>query len=342
LADSIREALTSAFSAAEQEAEDTNLSAPAPEPVSDPTPTTATAAPVGGGEPAVQSPGGDGRRPAAAPTAAKPAAASPPTGATPAERAPASWKAEEKAAWNTVPPAARAAIIRREQETQRVLSTTADARNLQRDFQQAIQPFMPLMEAHGVAPIPAIRALLEMRAQMEVGTKEQKAQLFSNLVRQFGVDIPALDGYLSQSHGQAPAAPPPRLDPRSIPELAPLFSLAEQVTTAQAAKLDSAFEPIESLPHYEAVRETMADLLEASAMRGKPLSLQKAYDVAVSMDSSLAGTPAATPPTTSEAAAILARSRKAASSVAGAPRTAPGTKPTDRRAQIEAAFDAVG
>jgi hypothetical protein len=243
-----------------------------------------------------------------------------------------------------VPASARAAIIRREQETQRVLSTTADARRLQSDFQQAIHPFVPLMEAHGVAPIPAITALLEMRAALEIGSKEQKAQLVSNLVRQFGVDIEALDGFLSNSHGQQPTAPAPRIDPRGIPELAPLFSLAEQVTAAQAAKLDQQFEPIEALPHYEAVRDVMADLLESAATRGKTLTLQKAYDIAVASDPALAGTPATatTTTSTSEAAAILARSRKAASTTAGAPKTSPTAKPTDRRAQIEAAWENIG
>lgn len=347
MADSIREALTSAFSAAERD-EETNSTAAAPEPGVETKTDTATAEPVGGGQPADSPTHGKSSLPVS--TAGKPAAiaaAGPvtaPASAAPVnDRAPASWKAEEKAAWATVPQQARAAIMRREQETQRVLSATADARRLQSDFQQAIHPFMPLMEAHGVAPIPAIVGLLQMRAALEVGSKEQKAQLVSNLVRQFGVDINALDGFLSSSHGQPPVAPPTRVDPRSIPELAPLFSLAEQVSAAQAAKLDTQFEPIEKLPHYETVRETMADLMEAAAMRGKTMTLQNAYNLACGLDPALAGTQptAGNTTSTSEAAAILARSRKAASSVAGAPKTSPTAKPTDRRAQIEAAFDQV-
>lgn len=350
MADSIREALTSAFSAAENEEEE-NSSTTGAEPVVETRQDTAVAEPVGGGEPVekpvVGGPAAQARAAAEAAAAAKPAvstAASPPVTAPVADKAPASWKAEEKAAWATVPASARAAIMRREQETQRVLSGSADARRLQAEFQQTIHPFMPLMESHGIAPIPAIKGLLEMRAALEIGTKEQKAQLVSNLVRQFGVDIEALDGFLSNSHGQPIAQPAPRVDPRSIPELAPLFSLAEQVTAAQTAKLDAQFEPIEQLPHYETVRETMADLMETAANRGKSMTLQQAYNLACGMDPALAGTPAttSTTPTTSEAAAILARSRKAASSVAGAPRTSPTAKPTDRRSQIEAAFESVG
>jgi len=342
--------LTSAFSAAEKDEENTGTTGS--EPVVEPKQDTAVAEPVGGGTLTVETPNPADVRKVQTVTGSKPTAASPPSttpAATPAapvvgDKAPASWKAEEKAAWATVPASARAAIVRREQETQRVLSGSAQARKLEADFQKAIHPFTPLMEAHGIAPIPAIESLLQMRAALEVGTKEQKAQLVSNLVRQFGVDIETLDGLLSASHGQPVAQPQPRIDPRGIPELAPLFSLAEQVTAAQAAKLEAQFEPIESLPHYEAVREMMADLLEAAATRGKSMTLQSAYNLAVQADPALAGTqPVATTTTsTSEAAAILARSRKAASTTAGAPKTSPTAKPTDRRAQIEAAFDSVG
>lgn len=341
MADSIREALTSAFSAAEEEAgvTDTGTTPTPAEPVSHTSHDTT----VGGGTPAE---GDKGTPTTVTATPAEIAAAktkpgtAAPTG-TPAERAPASWKAEEKAAWNTVSPIARAAIMRREAETQRVLSVSADARRHQGEFQQAIAPFMPLMEHHGIAPIPAITSLLQMRAALEVGTKEQKAQLVSNLVRQFGVDIEALDGFLAGSHGQRPEQPAPRFDPRSVPEFAPLFQLAEQFTAAQSAKLDKQFETVETLPHYEAVRQDMADLLETYAARGKILTLEQAYNIAAQA-SGLEAAPASKPTSTSEAAAILARSRRAASTTAGAPRSSPGTPPTDRRSQIEAAFDQVG
>lgn len=341
MADSIRDALTSAFAAAEEEANTEAGGTSTPEPTS--TPNTSQDTTVGGGEPVNNEPAPTpASKPTAGQPAGKPATSAQQPAATPAERAPASWKAEEKAAWATVPPAARAAIMRREQETQRVLSVSADARRHQADFQAAIQPFMPLMEHHGIAPIPAITSLLQMRASLEVGTKEQKAQLVSNLVRQFGVDIEALDGFLAGSHGQRPETPAPRFDPRSVPEFAPLFQLAEQFTAAQSAKLDKQFETVESLPHYEAVRQDMADLLETYAARGKILTLEQAYNIAAQANG-LETVPAAGKPTsTSEAAAILARSRKAASTTAGAPRQSPTAPPTDRRSQIEAAFDQAG
>lgn len=356
MADSIREALTQAFTEAEKDAgnEPTSTTSPATEPVQEPVKAdTATQPPVGDGKPA-----GEVAQQSTTPAAKAPVTPAtdkqatavatdktqPPAAVQPNDKAPASWKAEEKAAWATVPAPARAAIMRREQETQRVLSVSAEARKLQSDFQQIVHPFIPLMEHHGVQPLQAITTLLHIRGALEVGTPDQKAAIMANLIHQFGIDITKLDERLVSGK---PAVnmdnPQPRIDPRTIPEFAPLFGLAEQVKAAQAAKLDQQFEEIEALPHYEAVRADMADIMESFANRGKTITLKKAYELAVSADPELApvtATPAAT--SVSDAAAILARSRGAASSVAGAPKTSPTAKPTDRRSQIEAAFAAVG
>lgn len=350
MADSIREALTQAFTAAEQDPTETVTPVATTEPVVEtPKTDTATAQPVGDDQPVI-APSKDTPKPtlaegikAAVEPAKQPVVTPPVVAPQPNDKAPASWKAEEKAAWATVPATARAAIMRREQETQRVLSVSAEARKLQQDFQQIVHPFIPLMEHHGVQPLQAITTLLHIRGALEVGDPDQKAAIMANLIKQFGVDIGKLDERLVSGKSVNIDQQPARIDPRTIPEFAPLFGLAEQVKAAQAAKLDSQFGEIEALPHYEAVRQDMADIMESFAHRGKTITLKKAYDLAVAADSELAPVTAAPAQTTvSDAAAILARSRGAASSVAGAPKTSPTAKPTDRRSQIEAAFAAVG
>lgn len=336
MADSIRDALTQAFADDEKDTATPAVEATATPEIKPEVTITDPAAPV------IGKPGDDTgkEKPVSAPTdkPAVSATADKPAVAPVADAAPASWKAAEKASWASISPEGKAAIIRREQETQRALSASAGARKFSDGFEKQIQPFRPLLDAYGVKePMQAIVPLLQVRAALEIGTDEQKAELISNLVYQFGVDINKLDGYLSKGpRAQAPAAP--TFDPRSMPELAPIFAIAEQFKTAQDAKIDKAIGEVSSLPEFETMREEIADVLDMAATRGRSMTIKDAYDVVARMHGLIAA-PAAAQPTTSQAAAILARSRKAATSVAGAPKGSPGAKPTSLRDTIVAAMD---
>jgi hypothetical protein len=344
VADSIREALTQAFEA-DPSVNETPAAAPVTETPAPVTPTESIA------DPAAAVIGGKPETPAkpAAP-AAKPAAVAPKPGATEQAppvvgaptTAPASWKMGEKKFWDQLPAEAKAAVQRRELETQRALSTSADARRHQETFQKVMHPYQPMLDAYGVKnPIDALVPLMQTRAALEVGTPDQKAQLIANLVHQFKIDITKLDGYLvSGPQAQLPIQQQqqPSFDPRSIPELAPLFQIAEQYKSAQAAKVDSAIEEVSSLPNFEDLREDMADILDLAASKGRSLTIKQAYDQAALM-AGLSPSPVTAQPNVSEAAAIMARSRRAASSVAGAPKGGTGTPSTTLRGAIEAAME---
>ena len=93
-------------------------------------------------------------------------------------------------------------------------------------------------------------------------------------------------------------------------------------------------------PHFEAVRETMADLLQIDAAKINPsLTIESAYNKAVKMMDLDADTIARN--AAAEANAKAQRALKASKSISGAPRTAMLGSPTstDRRAIIEAAFN---
>jgi hypothetical protein len=338
VADSIREALTQAFAA-----EDKEVPTPAPAAVAAPVVEPAPAVEPAVTEPTdavIGKPGVDVGKvtPVVAPAPDKAVTAVTPAVVAPIPP-PASWKAAEKVFWDKIPPEARAAVMRREQETQRALSTSADARKLQQNFAATMAPFEPLLQAYGVKdPLTAILPLMQTRAALEVGTPEQKAQLIANLVYQFGIDITKLDGYLVNGPQQQVPTPQP-IDPHSIPELAPLFQIAEQFKSAQAAKVDAAIEEVSALPHFEELREEMADILDLAAQRGRSLTIKEAYDHAARLAGVAPSVPAAATPDVSQAAAILARSRRAASSVAGAPKGSTGAKPTSLRDTIAAAME---
>ena len=344
----MREALTAAYDKHAAEAEEAApvqeqiKEAPAPEAAPEKVESAATEAPT----PPVKD-GGEKSPPAAsAPLAAGAAQVPAPQTAAPAVAAkpPRSWSAEAKAAFAALPEPVKQDVLRREKEISQGLEHAAPARKHYEAFSEVVKPFQPLFDAYGVQdPLPAIRELLTARATLEIGSPEQKAQFIANLVHEFGVDVTALDNFLVKRgpvQPFQPARPVQRPDYRQDPALAPLYAMAEQVKAAQAAKAEAAVEAAAALPHFEEVREDMADVIESFAAAGKSISIESAYKRALAMNPDLEPAPAASPQITkSQAAAILA-SRNAASSISGTPRTGAKPTPTDRRSQIEAAWEA--
>lgn len=338
MADSIREALTAAFDQAEKT--DTESSGPAEDSTetTDAPPSTETvdAAPstetppegASGGE-TISDKGGSA--PPAAPAA-------------PEQPAPASWSNEEREAWAAVPPKARAAIQRREQEMNRALRAAAPNRQRLEAIDKSVEPYKPLLERYGVSLEQVLPPLLATRAALEVGTPEQKATLVANLCGDFGIDLELLDSALAgryqggqpQVRMQAPQLP----DLSQNPQLAPVFALVEQFKAAQTERAQQALQAVSSDPHYEEVRFTMADLIEIAKRNGKTMDLTTALELAKRAHGFAVAPPA---PSVSDAARTLAAARNAAASVSGAPKPTPPRKPGEGslRDELEANFAAV-
>lgn len=340
MADSIRDALTAAY----DEAEKTDTTVPETDPVietSAPTEdakvvettddATSTETPPEGasGDKSTSDKGGS------APTGTPPA---------PEQHAPASWSNEERAAWATVPPKAREAIMRREQEMNRSLRVSATARQRVEAIDQSVAPYKPLLEKYGVSLEQVLPPLLATRAALEVGTPEQKATLVANLCADFGLDLELLDTALAGRYqgGQAPqrVAAPQLPDLSQNPQLAPIFALAAQFQAAQTEKAQQAIQAVSADPHYDEVRFTMADLIEIAKRNGKTMDLPTALELAKRAHGFAVAPPA---PSVSDAARTLAAARNAAASVSGAPKPTPARKPGEGslRDELNANFAAV-
>ena len=343
MADSMREALSAAFDkhAAEDETSPTDTAqaaeaAPTAEPQIDSTPDPKVEAPPS------EKKAGDETPPATGAAATQPAAATPvPVPAAPPAKPPRSWSAEAKAAFAALPEPVKQDVLRREKEISQGLEVAAPARKHYEAFNEVVRPFQPLFDAYGVRdPLPVVRELLTARATLEIGTPEQKAAFLANIIHDYGIDIQTLDNLLVQRGPVQPFRPAPaqRLpDFRSIPELAPLFALAERAKEAVYEKAEAGVEAAAALPHFEDLRDDIADIIEHAHQRGKTLSIEQAHKAALALNGLEAA--AAVPQISkSQAAAILA-SRNAASSVSGAPRTGTTVAPNDRRGQLAAAWD---
>lgn len=266
------------------------------------------------------------------------------------ERAPKSWgTAEARNAWKHVPLAAREEIIRRERETSRVLGENAQRVQVAKQFMETIRPYEARIRSTGLDPIRAVDELMKADHILSTANQSKKAALVAQIIKEYGVDIAELDNVLA---GQPSADP---VQERVEQLVAQRLSPFEQFVKAQAqAEMNrrqaEQFQTVQTVqqmaqdarfPHFESVREVMADMIEAAGNRGVALSLEDAYKRAVAIDPRLSS--AAPMQGQSAAAQANARAQKALNasvSVAGAPNGGPSAlKPgADLRSTIEAAF----
>lgn len=273
-----------------------------------------------------------------------------------ADEAPHSWKAPLKAKWATVDPEVQAEIQRREREITRTLTETSNERQLASKVREVISPYSQRFQALNIHPLQAIQNLLQADLQLTTGNKHTRASLVAKLIKDYDVDIRELDEVLSGQTSPA-ATEEARIQRLLDQQLAPV---RQQLTTYQqrelaaqqeqeaalAQEIDAAATNRKDYPHFEAVRESMADIIEISARRGVTLDLKTAYNRAVASDPQLAAQLESVRQAEAlKAAATKAqRAKNASSSVNGSPTSAVPrvTDTTDRRATISAAFDAHG
>lgn len=264
------------------------------------------------------------------------------------DRAPASWKKEAKGEWAALPLQARQEIHRREMEVQRVLNETAPIRQEIQQFREIVTPYMARIQSLGVTPHQAVGELLKADYLLASGSPQQKAVFIDKLLQDYNVDIAELDSVISRRLGGQPQPQPQGFDPNQISQLvqqqlqqalAPIYQQRqqqEQQIVQQAAMTVEQMALDPKYPHFEAVREDMADLMELNSRRGIYISVEQAYNKAVGMNPELSAMQQATQLNQS-----ARRAAAAAVSVSGAP--AGGGQQThvttgDLRADIEAAF----
>ena len=311
---------------------------------------------------------------APAPTepAAPEAQAQPVTPPAPAGKPPQSWTPAAREEWSKLPATVQKEVLRREHQMQQRLSESAPEVKLAQDFKSAYAPFEAMIRAEGGEPLAAVRSLLQTAAAFRMGAPAAKAQLWLGMADQFGIPVDEaaianliqtrrldiarlaahLDGKAPQGAPAQPQQATPPLDPNALmAQIEQRFQqrLAEQARTAAQQRAASEFESFVADPaneFAEDVQDTMADLIEMAARRGKALSYQEAYQRALAdpehshIQDILRQREAAQKATAPEQVAATRRAQVAASSVrsqpaGAAPSAAP--QPTDLRAQLEAA-----
>ena len=275
------------------------------------------------------------------------------------DKPPQSWKSPQKAKWGALDPDVRQEVLRRERETTQVLNDSAQARQVAQGFQQAIQPYMARIQSQRINPIQAVAQLLSADHTLSTAPKHQRAAFMAKLIQDYDIDIVALDAAIT---GKEPPDPvDSRVEQLLQQRLQPFQQFmqqqeaarlaAEQATGQELAQtVEQMTQDTVKYPHFEEVRETMADLIEIGVKRGQHISIETAYNRAVAMDPTISQELAARTAEQAlkaKAAALNKRAQRAVNasvSVGGAPSGQISGTPnaSDRRATIAAAFDAAG
>lgn len=242
--------------------------------------------------------------------------------------------------WTKLPPEAQKDMVRWERETQRIIRETADVRERDKRWQQALAPYEPMLRGQNLDPVQFTGSLYQTVAALATAPQATKAQVLTQIIKTYGVDIQELDRALSGQMGEQPQAsqhqPQQQFrDPRLDQILAMRQHQIEQDATAQIST-------IEGEEFFSDVKMVMADILDNAARQGVSIPLKEVYnracwatpDVAEVLMQRQAARQAASPNGPTQ------RARMAASSVKPSPAAVPGTPAADdTRSAVAAAFD---
>lgn len=316
-----------------------------------------------GGQPG---PAGDGQRapgkadgsPAekAGPEGAKPAAPATPAAnapgqpvgkpATPQElKAPSQWKPQVREKWNTIPREVQEEILRRENDSLRLIGSVGQKIKFADDVGRHLAPFAERLQSQNIPPQEFLGDVFSTVKSLATGTMEEKAAVVSNIIQSYGIDLRVLDTVLSQRL----SAPPPSPEVIQARQLAARAQavLQQQAQGSQEQARMAASQTLAQFgadpknEFFEDVRDMMADLLQA----GRATSLDEAYTACIwaHPDTRKILLQREAEQRVSSRGQRAQQARRASSSVHGAPLHSGGVSARNPKASlretIEAAFD---
>lgn len=212
--------------------------------------------------------------PAATETTDQPEATAAPEPAQPVIEAPASWSAEKKAIWATLPPEAREYIAQRESDAHKAISEKGARAKLADELEAAVGDYKTALIAdHGSLP-RAVNTLVNIA--MQAGA--DPAAFVRWFSQQHRLDLAQLAGVQGQAQ-----APQDQRYTAVEQEVATLKQQLEQQQMAVTSSTIQAFAEAKDAsgkpmrPHFNAVREEMGRLMQA----GIAETLDAAYAKAI-------------------------------------------------------------
>jgi hypothetical protein len=166
----------------------------------------------------------------------------------------------------------------RESEYKKGVSTYKAEADRARSYEEAIAPFAPELQRRGIEPTQYIQNLARADQILTNAPYEQKVQLFQRLAADYGIQL--------GGNGQAQ-----QLDPYTQQLMNQLNQVNQEVSSIKGRfaqeenqrlmnEIEKYRSDVEKYPHFDVVREEMAQLLEL----GKAQDLETAYKKAVRMN----------------------------------------------------------
>jgi hypothetical protein len=193
---------------------------------------------------------------------------------------PSSWKKEYWDAYQKLDPQLADYIAQREQQFASGVSTYKQEAERAKELWEAITPFQEDLNRYNIQPGTWIRNLGQAHQMLAKGTPEQKISMFQKLAQDYNVplhsvqtgQVDPITQYVSPLHEQV----------RQLQ--GQLSSWQQQQEQREQQKLQSEIQQFAvSHPHYEAVREQMAGLLQS----GMAQDLEDAYTKATRLNDEL-------------------------------------------------------
>ena len=205
---------------------------------------------------------------------------------------PTTWKKEYRDVWDKMQegkPLDKAEFVKfaeyanqREAEYKKGVSTYKAEADNARQLTDAIGPFIPELQKHGIHPVSWIQSLGRAHYTLANGTYDQKIQAFNRLAQDYGIQLNSdslqmpeqayVDPYQQQLMQQLQATQQQVQQLSAIREQEENARLTQEISRVSSDR--------ERFPHFEMVREDMAQLLE----RGLAPNLETAYAKAVRMN----------------------------------------------------------
>jgi hypothetical protein len=170
----------------------------------------------------------------------------------------------------------------REAEYKRGVSAYKAEADNARQLTEALGPFIPELQKHGIHPVSWIQNLGRAHYTLANGTYDQKIEMFHRLAKDYGVQLNSdslqmpeqayVDPYQQQLMQQLQATQQQVQQLSAIREQEENARLMSEISRVSSNK--------ERFPHFDMVREDMAQLLE----RGLAQDLESAYAKAVRMN----------------------------------------------------------
>lgn len=201
-------------------------------------------------------------------------------------KAPTSWKGTAQAKYEALDPEIKAEVHRREADFHNGIKQYKQDADTFKLLDAEIRPYEAMIRAAGVPPQALIRDLLNTVYQFKTGTPDSKVETLLNVATAWNVDLSLLPSIQEKmAQGQPIVAPEFRQLEQKYNQLHESIQqrdLREQ-QEREAAELASREEVSNEIrtwaadkPHYEAVKLSMAALIES----GQAKNLDDAYDKA--------------------------------------------------------------